>query len=205
MPPVPKRLCYLALVALLPACGSPGEDATVRANPANRKPGYFDVKQFLDAQVAELSRQQPAVEKQVQLRNGQTETTRVSKTDWSKELQIFYQADINKPALRGAYSERVGAPYSNAAGKSVYAYVRKPGVDATVESLTINTLGAAGPKDQVEELTAVIKQDNALFYSEKKVSMRSNNNQLTEYEVRGVQKLAFFDTVRYSVRTRVLQ
>ncbi|WP_187316978.1 hypothetical protein [Hymenobacter sp. BT190] len=202
---MPKRLSVLALLGVLAACGTTDDEATIRTNPANRKPGYFDVKGYLDSQVMRLNQLQPAVEKQVQLRDGRTETTRVTKTDWAKELQIFYQADINKPALRGAYSENIGAPYSNAAGEGMYAYVRKPGIDATVESLTINTLGAAGPKDQLEELTAVIKQDNALFYSEKKVHMRSLNNRLTEYEVRGVQKLAFFDTVRYSVQTRILQ
>jgi hypothetical protein len=193
--PVPKRP-WLALLGLLAACGGPTEDATMRTNPANRKPGYFDVKGFLDAQVAQLSQQQPAVEKQVQLRNGQTETTRVVKTDWSKELQIFYQADINKPALRGAYE------VTNINSKQ--QYLRKPGTDASVVALAVGT-SSNQPKAAPETLAAVIQQDNALFYSEKKLLLTMRNGQLTEYEVYGVQKLAFFDTVRYSVRTRVVQ
>lgn len=192
--PVPKRPWALVLLGLLAACGGPTEDATVRANPANRKPGYFNVKGFLDAQVTRLNQQQPTVEKQVQLRTGRTETTRVAKTDWSKELQIFYQADINKPALRGAYST------STVGGRR--QYTRKPGTDAPVASLTVNS-AATQPQQAAETLAAVVEQDNALFYSEKKLMLTTRNGQLTEYEVRGVQKLAFFDTVRYSVRTRV--
>lgn len=197
-----KGRWLLPALLMLTACGT--EDASVRP-AANRKPNYFDVKSLLDKQIAELNRRQPVVEKQVRLRNGKLETTRVTKTDWSKELQVFYQADINKPALRGAYAESVGAPYSNTEGRSVYAYTRKPDANASVESLTISALGASGPTDQLEKLTAVIKQDNALFYSEKTVHLSCNKlGKLTGYSVEGVQKLIMFDTVRYSVRTRVL-
>ncbi|SNR50733.1 hypothetical protein [Hymenobacter mucosus] len=186
----------LVSLLLLGACG-PGEDTTVRLNPANRKPGYFDVKGFLNQQVALLNQRKPAVDKQVELRNGQLETTRVAQTDWSKELQIFYQADINKPALRNAYTI---TPSAYSAG-GVQRYARKPGVEGTVESLTIN---AANGTNQVQELTAIIKQDNALFYSEKKLRLSCTQGQITSYEVTGVQKLVLFDSVRYSVRTRVL-
>lgn len=186
---------------LLGSCSGP-DNAEVRSNPANRKPGYFDVKAFLDNQVAQLNRRQPTVEKQVRLREGALETTRVAKTDWAKELQIFYQADINKPALRDAYTVRSTASAGPPAGGRQQAYLRKPNVDATVESLIINTLEGA-PQGQLDELTAVIKQDNALFYSEKRIRLRSHNNLLEEYEVTGIQKLVMFDTGRYFVRTRV--
>jgi len=187
---VPSRHWSFGLLLLATACGP--EDAAVRSNPANRKPGYFDVKGFLDAQVAQLNQQQPTVEKQVQLRDGQREATRVAKIDWGKELQVFYQADINKPALRGAYTVTSGANSSS--------YQRNPGLDAPVTQLTI-----AGANSTPEMLTAVIKQDNPLFYSEKKLQLRTRNGRLSEYEVVGVQKLVMFDTVRYSVRTRVIQ
>ena len=176
----------------------------MRPSPANRKPDYFDMKGFLDAQVAELSRQQPAVEKQVQLRDGRTETTRVSNVDWAKELQIFYQADINKPALRGAYAASGAAPYSNAAGKAQETYVLKPDMEATVKSLQVDLLGGA-LTDQVEEIAAVVRQDNALFYSEKKLRLRCRQGQITDYEATGVQKLVLFDSVRYVMRVRVLR
>jgi len=187
-------------MVVLTACGS--EDASVRTAPTNRKPDYFDVKGFLDRQVAGLSRRQPTVEKQVRLRNGTTETTRVAKTDWSKELQIFYQADINKPALRGVY--RVSALSSGVAGRAQASYVRKPEAKATVETLTVTTSKDA-PTAQVEEIRAFVKQDNALFYSEKKLRLLCKDGNVTAYEVQGVQKLIMFDTVRYSVRTQVLK
>lgn len=172
----------------------------MRANPANRKPGYFDVKGYLDAQVTRLNQQQPTVEKQVQLRDGRTETTRVTKTDWAKELQIFYQADINKPALRGLYAADVPPKVQDGIVRDTYAL--QPGNDAPVKRLTVESARQAGA---TEQLTATVQQDNPLFYSEKKLRLTVRNGQLTEYEVRGVQKLAFFDSVRYSVRTRIVR
>lgn len=186
---------WLGVLLALAACG-PGEDATVRPVPANRKPNYFDVKGFLDGQVAELNRQQPVVEKQVRLRDGNIETTRVAKTDWSKELQIFYQADINKPALRGAYEIE---PVNQQNGPST-AYKRKYGIEATVQELVVTKAA-----DRPESIIATIIQDNPLFYSEKKLRLQANNRGLQSYSVEGIQKLVMFDTVRYTVRTRIVK
>ena len=85
--------------ALLAGCGDAGPAA-----PPARRPLYFDVKGLLTKQVAQLARQHAAVTKQVSLRGGAIETVRVPAVKWADELQIFFQADINKAALRGAYT-----------------------------------------------------------------------------------------------------
>jgi hypothetical protein len=171
----------------------------MRPIAANRKPNYFDVKGFLDSQVAELTRRQPVVEKQVRLRDGKVETTRVTKTDWSKELQIFYQADINKPALRGAYEV---LEHSNFEGVARIIYNAKATSESAVKSLLVETrVNSSIP----QLIAARIEQDNPLFYSEKKLLLLVDNGRITEYKVYGIQKLVMFDTVRYSVQTRVMR
>jgi len=186
-----------APLLLLAACGS---DDAARLGQPSRKPLYFDVKGLLDAQVVTLSKQNPAVEKKVQLRNGQLETTRVPHVDWSKELAIFYQADINKTALRGAYTlGNQGRPET-----PWFFWQRRPGIDAPVVKLTVVPSGADTLRGPVELLTAVIRQDNPLFYSEKTLELHARQGKLMSYEVRGVQKLVLFDTVRYSVSGRIL-
>lgn len=196
-----RKNYWLAISLLtLAACGS--EDATVRTAPANRKPGYFDVKGFLDGQVEALNQRQPLVEKQVRLRDGKLKTTRVAKTDWAKELQIFYQADINKPALRGAYSKTTSASYDKPDGATTYKLTATD-AKAPVVSLVVGSGGNG--QDAGQEIAAVIRQNNALFYSEKRLRLSTSGGMLREYRVEGVQKLVLFDTVRYSVRTRVLE
>jgi hypothetical protein len=157
---------------------------------------YFNLKGFLDAQAALLNKQRPAVEKRVQLRNGQLETTRVPQVDWTKELQIFYQADITKPALRGAYTID---SVVTADGLLRRTYSRREGIENPVRTLTVVTEGP-----QVREVQAVITQDNPLFYSEKQFTLHAQQNKLADYQVRGVQKLVLFDTLRYSASSRLL-
>ncbi|TGE21232.1 hypothetical protein E5K00_13120 [Hymenobacter aquaticus] len=187
-----RALGAAACLLLTTACGQEPEAA--RAGQSARKPLYFDVKGLLDNQTRLLSERQPAVEKQVTLRDGQVETTRVEKVDWSKELQIFYQADINKPALRGAYEAQVGGA---AGGAQVYR--RKAGIENIVDQLRVS--GAGTEEGTVE---AVLTQDNPLFFSRKTLTISYRNGLLNTYKVQGVQKLVMFDTLRYSATVRVL-
>ncbi len=180
-----------AALGLLAACG-PAEPAP---NPALRQTSYFNLTSFLRELSAQLSRRQPAVEKQVILLDGQQETTRVAKPDWTKELQIFQQADIDKPALRGQYLVDSAAMPGGGMRRT---YRRRPGVSHPVEQLTIISQGS-----QVQQLRAVVAQDNPLVYSAKRLELNCQNGQLTTYRVRGVQKLILFDSVQYAVQGRV--
>ena len=181
------------LAVAVMACNS---DGGVGQPAVVRKPLYFDLKGFLDKQTQLLTRRNPAVVKQVQLRAGHGETTKVARTDWSKELQIFYQADINKAALRGAYT--VEPPVPATMGLQQQTYRRKPGIDNAVERLMV----VSGPQG-VREVAATLSQDNALFFSRKELLLRTSRGLLVDYQVTGVQKLILFDTLRYSASVRV--
>jgi hypothetical protein len=183
----------LALAGLgwLMACG----DASPRA-PAARRPLYFDVKGLLDSQIAQLARRQATVTKRVSLHNQATETVRVPAVKWADELQIFFQADINKAALRGAYTvDSVALP----GGLLRRTYTRLPGQpNAPVARLTVVQQNGA-PVD----ITATINQDNPLFSAQKQLQLQLSNRQLRAYKVLGTQKLVMFDTLRYVAAARV--
>ncbi|MFD2784322.1 hypothetical protein [Hymenobacter rubripertinctus] len=182
---------WLAGLPLLAACG-PGEPAP---SPETRRTAYFDLPGLLKNQSTMLNQRRPAVEKQVLLRDGKQQTTRVAQTDWAKELQVFQQADINKPALRGLYSvDSVQLP----SGATQRTYRRLPGTDSPVEELSVTTQGTA-----VQSLTATVAQDNPLVYSAKHLEMRYQKGRLASYRVTGVQKLILFDSVHYAVRAIV--
>ena len=193
-----KAQWLLGLLLVGTACGS--ESSGPAPVQPTRRPLYFNVKVFLDAQTQELARLNPAVEKRVILRGGQIETTRVPQVDWSKELQLFYQTDINKPALRGTYTID---SVTQANGLVRRTYRRKAGVDNLVERLTV--VSAATAPAEAQEITATLSQDNPLFFSQKRVLLHAANGRLTDYQVVGVQKLVLFDTLRYSAAVRVLK
>ncbi|KAA9333080.1 hypothetical protein F0P96_08845 [Hymenobacter busanensis] len=188
------RWLGLAVLGLgLTACS--GDGASDR--PARRPAGYFDVPALLDAQVKQLQAQHPRLKKQVALRNGQTETAQLADVNWSNELQLFYQADINKPALRGAYQVQT----ADSAGLTRRTFRRQPEVDHPVIEMTVLQAG-----NTVRELRASLSQNNPLFFSGKRLRLRFGaDGQLTDYQVRGSQKLVVFDSTRYLASGRVLR
>ena len=181
----------LAGAALLAGCG----DASPAA-PAARRPLYFDVKGLLNKQVAQLAQRHAAVTKRVSLRGNTPETVRVPGVKWADELQIFFQADINKAALRGGYAvDSVVLP----GGLLRRTYTRQPGQsNAPVARLTVLQRGAVA-----QEIGATITQSNALFATRKQLHLQLQNGQLRQYEVVGTQKLVLFDTLHYAAAGRV--
>lgn len=194
----PYRAAQAALILLLAgrvgaACSS--GDASER--PARRPAGYFDAPALLDAQIKQLEQQRPALEKQAQLRDGKAETVQIAQPNWADELQLFYQADINKPALRGAYQVQT----TDSAGLTRRTFRRLPDVDHPVTELTVVQAGKL-----VRELRATVDQDNPLFFSGKRLHLRFGpDGALSSYEVLGRQKLVGFDTTRYVARGQIVR
>ena len=171
---------------LLAGCGEAGPAA-----PATRRPLYFDVKGLLTQQIAQLNQRHAAVTKHVRLRTEEPETVRVPAVKWADELQIFFQADINKAALRGTYAvDSVALP----SGVVRRTYTHQPGQpNAPVARLVVVQQGL-----EPQDITATVVQDNALFSAQKQLRMQLQHGQLRRYEVVGTQKLVLFDTLRYS-------
>ncbi|OGX85553.1 hypothetical protein [Hymenobacter glacialis] len=187
-----KRRAGLVLSsAVLGVLGLVGCADVGPAAPAPRRPLYFDVKGLVTQQIEQLAQRKAAVTKQVRVRSNPTETVRVPAANWNKELQIFLQADINKAALRGAYTvDSVALP----GGLLRRTYTRLPGQpNAPVAVLTVVQQSVVA-----QEVTATIEQDNALFAARKRLRFQLQNGQLQRYEVVGTQKLVLFDTLHYA-------
>lgn len=63
---------------------------------------YFDLKGYFQSEAARLSNIQPLVTKIVAV-NDAAELKKVRIADWSKELSIFSDADINRNAWKGLF------------------------------------------------------------------------------------------------------
>ena len=64
---------------------------------------YFDLKAYFKADSARLSKVNKPILKTV-THNGITESKQVKIDNWARELSLFSQSDINKPAWRDSYT-----------------------------------------------------------------------------------------------------
>lgn len=171
---------------LFTACHSPAEQ--------DQPPVYYDVAGFVNKQIADLTALQPDVQKTVSIDDKQSQQT-TADINWNRELGLFLQADINKPALRNSY--RIERPDS-----LTYVYTLKP----TEEALTVRSLMVqlAKPNGKPRRIEAVLQTDNPLYTSERHLLLERNpGSSSMHYSVRGFQKLAYISRRDFTVDGQV--
>ena len=93
-----RTACLIAtplLVCTLNAC-QPAPIATKQAV------AFFDIGNYFKTEASKLASSHVAVNKMVS-HNGQTQVKMVQIANWERELRLFIQSDINKPAWRDKY------------------------------------------------------------------------------------------------------
>ena len=167
-------------------------------NPAkqDQAPVYYDVAGFVSNQIRDLSARHPAVQKTVSVDKKQSQQT-TADINWNRELVLFSQADINKPALRNSY--QIEQPDS-----LTYIYTLKPTEERlTVQSLTVRLDETTRKPRQIE---AVLQTDNPLYTSKRHLLFETGpGNEAIHYKITGFQKLAYATERDFTVDGRVQQ
>ena len=183
------RFCFL-LSPVLAGCDNP-----VQQNQPNV---YYDVAGFVQNQTKALSDAKPLVSKQVQINNDKSQH-KTSDIDWTRELELFLQADINKPALRNSY--QITRPDS-----TTYQYTLKP----TEERLTVRSLLVRldAQTQQPRQIEAVLATSNPLYTSERRILLEGKPTtgaswSIHHYRLTGFQQLPFFDKSTFFVEGRL--
>jgi len=89
------KILFFGLMAMI-SCQS-------QVEPQNQQVKYFDMKQFIQTETADLEAQNFGLKKIMQT-NNTNDTLVISKPDWKNELNIFSSCNINKPTLYGTYT-----------------------------------------------------------------------------------------------------
>lgn len=182
--------CFFLFVLLTSSC----QDAALQNQPNV----YFDVAGYVKRQITDLSVRKPFVDKTVRI-NAKTSRQDTRDVNWNRELELFSQADINKPALRSSY--QITRPDS-----LTYQYTLKKAEEKlTVRSLRVQLDSATRQPRRIE---AVLQTDNALYSSERHMVMESGSAghsgwQVRHYTVSGFQKLPYFDKNDFAVEGAV--
>jgi hypothetical protein len=153
---------------------------------------YYDLKGFVDTQIEFLELQSPTVNKTV-VSNGEKELLSTKDVNWKRELELFIQADINKPAY--------GKSYTIVTSDSLqYEYTLKAGEKLPVQYLKI-VLDKAGGTPAV--VSAQIVSKNKLYESKKDIQLgcatHSGQLVITNYSIKGYQKLILTEPKAFEI------
>lgn len=64
---------------------------------------YFDIKGFFEQEASRLGKDTTSIHKEIARNGGIKESKTISIKDWEKELSLFIESDINKPAWTSSY------------------------------------------------------------------------------------------------------
>lgn len=187
------RFCYsvgLLSLLFLNSCTDAGQQTQPNV--------YYDVSGFINQQIIDLSSQKPLVNKEV-LINQERNRQATRDLNWKRELELFAQADINKPALRSSYT--ITRPDS-----MTYQYTLKKSEERlTVRSLMVQLDSVTRQPRRIE---AVLQTNNPLYSSERHLVLESgqaSNRQwrVQHYKLSGFQQLSYFDKNEFMVEGNI--
>ena len=178
-----KVISLLTFCALLSACNE-----EVKENQVKK---YFDLKGLIDKQIKSLNSKKPVVQKIVIIADS-SENQSIKTIDWSKELELFMQADLNKPAFIQSYqvdSSSMGVKYT-----------LKESEKLPVKYLTISRAGEDGIS-----IEAKINTNNYLYETERHLKLSLKNSELTDYQIDGFQKIVFGNKKIFKINGNIVR
>ncbi len=176
-----KSLIILtAFVVLVTGCTQESTNETKK---------YFDLNAFIQAKIEVLNKKKPAFEKTVWNENT-PETKTVVIQDWGKELELFLQADLNKPAYLNSYEVTETDTLSKYQLKNT-------------ESLPVKLLMIHKVEGKPESIEATVQNKNYLYESNKQIRLHLTEGEIDNYFISGTQQLVFGDKKVFKVEAKV--
>ncbi|MBC8053265.1 MAG: hypothetical protein H7Y13_09380 [Sphingobacteriaceae bacterium] len=166
----------ILLLIFLTACSG-------KENLDNRN-HYFDIKGYFTKEAERLQQDGPVIEKTVSQNNG-AEVKDVKLTNWSAELELFAESDINKPAWKDSYDIVRNGPETR--------YVAK---DTSLRTKSIAIVRS--PKGDIRKIVILNKTKNALYSSEDELVYIPDSI----YQIKKHQSVSIIGRNSYAVSAR---
>jgi hypothetical protein len=187
---VAKRIpiLFLGLLLATTACERPAPPTSAEAEAS------YNLTAYLQQQKQRLQAEQPMVLKSVTTEGTSTETIETDKVDWSDELSVFEETDINRPSLQEYYTRQEQVLDD---GSIVIEYNKVEDAEPLVHYLRLKL----SPDRKLRQMNALIQDQNMLFYSRRKVQLSADpaSGNISGYRVEGIQKLVLSDSLRYRI------
>ena len=164
---------------------------------------YFDVPSLVRQQVYWLDSLNPPVTLQARIgTQTEAETVRKDSAAWAETLQLFQQANINRPVLQGAYEESDSLLADQNLRLRTYRYQQSDA--AEIPYLKVYYRDSLS---NVYRIETAFQEDNILYSTHRNMRMTfaqyREGPRLTAFETIGKQKMMFRDSVTYVTRGEV--
>lgn len=173
-----KKLVAIALALAFFSCRPENKAGTQSSN------SYFDLKGYFEKEISRYIAQKPTVEKTVAI-NGKPESKKTVIKDWSRELAVFIDADINKSAWKGAFkieNERNGVHYTT-----------------LNEKIPVKEVSVFRHLQKVNKIEVVIANHNLLYHSNDTLTYYPDSL----YQIIKSQKIRLMEGKRYKIVGRI--
>ena len=167
------------------------EPAMAQKQIVEPKEFFFDLKQYMENQIAVLDSLKPKAKKIVTT-DGTRETKIIDNINWKRELQPFLEVDLNKPACKDSYSIDTVAD-SNDKDAYTIMYQTKD-LSLTTKLMTIEFNHYRKPI----QITVVNKTKNNLYSSYQNLIYRP----LIGYSISGSQDVNVAQKSNYSIEVK---
>lgn len=190
-----KKIFALAFTVLLISACEKGE----KSEPI-RTGAYFDLVELLDEQTAIMGEEKPKLSKQLEV-DGETETittTLDSAKMWKDELELFYQADINRLGLENAYTS-TSESLENGQTKKVDK--------AKWKDIMIRSIEYYYEQERLSNIKITVEEKNTIYKFNKELNLEFSNvngqNLLTYFSIYGDQKMVLKSPLNYNLRANI--
>ncbi|WP_316823718.1 hypothetical protein [Pedobacter miscanthi] len=169
-----KKLYILVFALVLFSCNQRKEAE------ANTDLLYFDIKGYFGKEISRLQQLNPEVDKTVSI-NGASENKKEKITDWTKELAIFVNADINKTSWKGSFKT-----------------VKQNGTDVYTsdsKKIPIKKISVTQDGQKVDRVEIIIDNKNILYQSQDTLTYYPDSL----YSIKKQQKIRLLKEKKYSI------
>jgi hypothetical protein len=152
---------------------------------------YFPLKDYIEVKSQDLD--STFVVKEITINGEKERMEQVMGTeDWIKELELFTQADLNRPSLAKSYETKRSEEY--------LIHELKPGEKAKIQKVVVRYEG-----EIIKELSFHSKSENPFYKSETRGAIfnRSNTGALDHYVLDSYQKVVFMKPNRMVIRASI--
>ncbi|KQM77290.1 hypothetical protein ASE74_18795 [Pedobacter sp. Leaf216] len=169
-----KKLYFLVFALALFSCNQRKEAE------ANTDLLYFDVKGYFEKEINRLQKLNPEVNKTVSI-NGAAENKIAKIANWTKELAIFVNADINKTSWKGSFKIK-----------------EQNGVDSYIsdnKKIPIKKVSITWKGEKADKIEIIVDNKNILYRSLDTLTYFPDSL----YSIKKQQKIRLLNEKKYSI------